>query len=170
MRSKQPFRFVIAVLLVCHRSPFSLSKQSFWFVIGVLLVCQSSLFSLSSQPFWFVIAVFLLIQSSLFARQKHCFEKLVAMLLLDENTTDILLQFVLSCDNPKLPLGFKMQILIPNWSLNNGHGVLRLQPHGGWSLYRAALRAQRATLPGQLQRYLGRRSWSFYVCGGCCWV
>ena len=70
------------------------------------------------------------------------------MLLLDENTTDILLQFVLSCDNPKLPLGFKMQILIPNWSLNNGHGVLRLQPHGGWSLYRAALRAQRATLPG----------------------
>ena len=53
------------------------------------------------------------------------------MLLLDENTTDILLQFVWSCDNPKSPLGFKMQILISNWSLNNDHGALSLQPLGG---------------------------------------
>ena len=39
---------------------------------------------------------------------------------------------------------------------------------GGWPFWRAGLRAQRATLPGRRWRYLGRRSWSFYVCGGMC--
>ena len=39
---------------------------------------------------------------------------------------------------------------------------------GGWPFWRAGLRAQRATLPGRRWRYLGRRSWSFYACGGMC--
>ena len=39
---------------------------------------------------------------------------------------------------------------------------------GGWPFWRVGLRAQRATLPGRRWRYLGRRSWSFYVCGGMC--
>ena len=36
--------------------------------------------------------------------------------------------------------------------------------------FRAGVRAKRATLPDTWQRHLGRRSWSFYVCGECSWV